>query len=160
MRRIAIWMLATASAIALAFAWKTSTEVVLPAAPTQNAASTGSSSAPAAGSAPAAAPAQAPAAAPAPAVPDATYTGQTVNTRYGPVQVQIVVAGGQITQATATSYPSGNRENQQINGYAIPILQQETIGATSSNIAWVSGATYTSDGYTRSLQSALDQAGL
>jgi len=38
------------------------------------------------------------------------------------------------------------------------MLIQETLAAQSANIQAVSGATYTSDGYMRSLQSALDQA--
>ena len=57
-------------------------------------------------------------------------------------------------------YPSGNGTDAQINGYALPVLIQETLDAQSANIDMVSGATVTSGGYTESLQSALDQAGL
>ena len=42
----------------------------------------------------------------------------------------------------------------------LPILQQEAMSAQSAQLDSVSGATYTSDGYMRSLQSAIDRAAL
>ncbi|AKV87262.1 MULTISPECIES: FMN-binding protein [Microbacteriaceae] len=89
---------------------------------------------------------------------DGTYTGASSQTRYGPVQVQITVSGGQITDAQAVDYPNSNGRDRQINGTAIPRLVSETIQAQSSKIQMVSGATYTSGGYLSSLQSAIDQA--
>ena len=89
-----------------------------------------------------------------------TYTGDTASTRWGPVQVQITVADGKITDATAVQYPSGNGKDQEINAYALPILAQEAVAAQSAQIDHVSGATVTSDGYVQSLQSAIDQANL
>ncbi|MET2011850.1 FMN-binding protein [Microbacterium chocolatum] len=89
---------------------------------------------------------------------DGTFTGTAGSTRYGPVQVQITVAGGQITDVQVPQYPSGNSRDRQINERALPVLVSETIDAQSAEIDMVSGATYTSDGYTQSLQSALDQA--
>ena len=89
-----------------------------------------------------------------------TVTGSAVDTRWGPVQVQITVTGGKITAATAVVYPSENPRDQQINAYAIPALNKEAIGASSAKIDMISGATYTSDGYIGSLQSALTKAGL
>lgn len=89
-----------------------------------------------------------------------TYTGDTVQTRWGPVQVRITVKSGKITDVTALSYPSDNPRDQEINSYAIPQLRTEALAAQSANIDTVSGATYTSDGYKQSLQSALDSAGL
>ncbi|MGN6608767.1 MAG: FMN-binding protein [Jatrophihabitans sp.] len=89
-----------------------------------------------------------------------TYTGSAVDTVWGPVQVQITVSNGKITKATAVVFPLNNGRDQEINSYAIPALQQETIKAQSAQIDMVSGATYTSTGYIRSLQSALNQAGL
>jgi len=44
----------------------------------------------------------------------------------------------------------------QIGQYAFPKLIGETLAAQSARIDTVSGATYTSGGYIRSLQSALD----
>jgi uncharacterized protein with FMN-binding domain len=89
-----------------------------------------------------------------------TFTGDAVGTRYGDVQVQITVTDGALTAVDAIEYPSGDRHNDQINGYAIPILNEEALAAQSAGIDMVSGATVTSRGYIESLQSALDQAGL
>jgi uncharacterized protein with FMN-binding domain len=89
-----------------------------------------------------------------------TYTGAAADTRYGPVQVQITVANGALASVQAITYPMGNGQDQQINSYAIPVLNQEAASAKSANIDTVSGATFTSDGYRQSLQSALDQANL
>ena len=89
---------------------------------------------------------------------DGTFTGDTVNTRFGPVQVQITVAGGAITDVQVPEYPSGNPRDRQINERALPVLVLETTEAQSADIDMVSGATYTSEGYRESLQSAIDQA--
>jgi uncharacterized protein with FMN-binding domain len=87
-------------------------------------------------------------------------TGSSVGTQYGPVQVQVTVANKKITAVTALRYPTSTGRDQQINSYAIPVLKSETLSAQNANIDMVSGATYTSLGYIKSLQSALDQAGL
>jgi uncharacterized protein with FMN-binding domain len=84
--------------------------------------------------------------------------GAEATTRYGPVQVQITVRSGRITAAQAVEYPTQDRRDREINGWAIPQLQAETVQAQSAQIDTVSGATYTSDGYLSSLQSAIDQA--
>ena len=89
---------------------------------------------------------------------DGTYTGDSVNTRFGPVQVQLTIAGGQISDVQVIDYPNSNGRDRQINERAIPQLVSETIQAQSSQVNMVSGATYTSNGYVTSLQSALDQA--
>lgn len=89
-----------------------------------------------------------------------TYTGDAVATRYGPVQVQITVVGGKVTKSVVTQVPWNDHKDQEINSYAVPILNQEAVAAQSSSIDMVSGATFTSDGYIQSLQSALDQANL
>ena len=88
-----------------------------------------------------------------------TVTGEAIDTIYGPVQVKITVKGGKITAVTATEYPQESPRDYQINSYAIPALNQETLQASSASIDSVSGATYTSQGYIGSLQNALDQAG-
>ena len=89
-----------------------------------------------------------------------TVTGDAAETRYGPVQVQITVKNGKVSAVTATEYPSAEPRDQQINAYAIPALNQEALQAGSTNIDLISGATYTSNGYIASLQSALSKAGL
>ncbi|MER5206007.1 FMN-binding protein [Streptomyces sp. NPDC002825] len=87
-----------------------------------------------------------------------TYTGDSVATRYGPVQVRVTLSGGRITEAVAVRTPSENERDREIAGYAVPMLTSETLTAQSAQIDTVSGATYTSEGYIRSLQSALDRA--
>lgn len=89
-----------------------------------------------------------------------TYTGDAVETRWGPVQVRITVTNGKVARADAIVYPTGNPQDQQINSYAVPALDQEAVSAGSAQIDMISGATYTSEGYLQSLQSALDKAGL
>ena len=86
-----------------------------------------------------------------------TVTGEAADTRYGPVQVKVTVTSGKITQVDAIDYPQTERRDQEINSYAIPQLNQEALAAGNANIDIISGATYTSDGYIQSLQSALDK---
>ncbi len=154
MRRIVIAIGSTLTGLVLLFSWPTSlnrtTAVGLPA-------TTGTT---AAGTTTGAAAAPAPAAAAAPAATSGTFTGSAVQTPYGPVQVQVTVSNGKVTAAKAVAYPSGGGRDQQINGYAIPILNSEAVSASSASIQMVSGATFTSNGYINSLQSALDQAKL
>ncbi|MCX4861754.1 FMN-binding protein [Streptomyces canus] len=88
-----------------------------------------------------------------------TVTGDTIQTRWGPVQVRITIKDGKLTEVTAVTYPTDNPRDQEINSYAIPRLRTEALQAQSAEIDTVSGATYTSDGYRQSLQSALDSAG-
>lgn len=88
-----------------------------------------------------------------------TVTGSTVRTRYGDVAVQITVEAGQITDIQAVALPARGRSGE-ISNYVAPILASEALQAQSANIDIVSGATYTSVAYAKSLQSALDQAGI
>ncbi len=88
-----------------------------------------------------------------------TVDGPVVDTRYGPVQVEISIAAGRIEDIVALQLPTGRRSGQ-ISHVAEPILHQEALAAQNASIDIVSGATYTSDAYAQSLQAALDQAGL
>ncbi|MFB8178404.1 FMN-binding protein [Streptomyces sp. NPDC055966] len=88
-----------------------------------------------------------------------TVTGETVQTRWGPVQVRVTIRSGRITDVTAVQYPQDNPRDQEINSYALPQLRREALAAQSAQIDMVSGASYTSTGYQQSLQSALDSAG-
>jgi major membrane immunogen (membrane-anchored lipoprotein) len=89
-----------------------------------------------------------------------TVDGAAADTQYGPVQVELQISGGKIVAATAIQFPQSGGRDREINSYAIPVLQQETVAAQSAQIDTVSGATYTSQGYLQSLQSALDSAHL
>ena len=83
--------------------------------------------------------------------------GQAIQTPYGIVQVKVTVAGGKITDVSFVQLTAFDGRSQMINQAAAPILLQQTLSAQSAQIDGVSGATYTSNGYVQSLQSALDQ---
>ncbi|MFF6994087.1 FMN-binding protein [Streptomyces sp. NPDC008313] len=85
-------------------------------------------------------------------------TGDVVKTQYGPVQVRLTLAGGRVTGAEAVQAPSGGHSTE-VTDSAVPVLNREAVAAGSADIDAVSGATYTSGGYKKSLQSALDRAG-
>ena len=85
-------------------------------------------------------------------------TGTVETTLRGPMQVELTLAGQKITRVTVLQRTNDGPESQQIDGAAIPRLVSETLAAQSGRIDAVSGATYTSEGYIGSLQSALDQA--
>ena len=89
-----------------------------------------------------------------------TVTGSVAQTQWGPVQVELAVRNGSITKVSILQYPNGNGRDVEIARYSLPILIHETLSSQSANIDMVSGATYTSDGYLQSLQSALDQVNL
>jgi Uncharacterized protein conserved in bacteria len=88
------------------------------------------------------------------------YTGAPIETQYGVVQVAVTVSGRHIDAVSFVRLDAFDQHSQDINSQAAPILLQETINAQSARIDTVSGATYTSDGYVQSLQSALDRAGI
>ena len=90
------------------------------------------------------------------------FAGNVVATRFGTVQVQvqITVASGQLTDVTALKLTDAGNQSVRISARAAPILRSEALAAQSANVDVVSGATYATDGYTSSLQSALDQAGM
>jgi uncharacterized protein with FMN-binding domain len=81
--------------------------------------------------------------------------GQTIQTRWGPVQVEATVVDGAVCEVHAISWPSGDGRSQMINAYAIPQLDAMAT-ASPTSFDYISGATYTSDGYHQSLQSILD----
>lgn len=170
MRKIITGLMGTISGVALLFSYHTSTatqaatvaatatEDSQSAATTPNAAeSQGSSSSSSSGST-ASEPSSSAQATESTAGVSGTFTGDAVQTRYGAVQVEITVQDGVITSSAAIQYPNRDRHDQQINSYAIPVLNAEAVDAQSAHIDAVSGATYTSVGYVRSLQSAIDEA--
>ena len=73
------------------------------------------------------------------------------------MQVRVTLVGSRITDVTALSLPQGGHSGD-ISSYAGPQLRREALSAQSAGIDTVSGASYTSAGYARSLQSALDKA--
>jgi len=176
LRRITTVVVASISGLVLLFSYHTSTMgsravasspgIVLAARETTVTVTSPATEQPATDGAPATAPDPATAtdsaptttAAPASDAPQ-VVDGDSIDTRWGPVQVEVTVAGGKITDVQPLAVPYDNGRSQEINNYAVPILRQEIIDAQSAQIDTVSGATYTSGGYRDSLQSALDQIG-
>ena len=85
---------------------------------------------------------------------------RNLTTWWGPVQVEITVSNGQITNVSTLQYPNGDRRSLNISNQVLPWLQQEALRTQSTNITGISGATYTSNGFRTSLASALQKAGL
>jgi len=94
----------------------------------------------------------------APGGTSGTFTGTTVQTQWGPVQVRITLQNGRIVKAQAIKFPNDNHHDIEINSWAVPQLQEATVQANSAQIDSLSGATVTSGGYIASLQSAIDKA--
>ena len=164
MKRIVLWVLSTLSTLVVLFGYHTSTSATMAtgtgtetaitgqaatgsgtgtttsgSAPPSDTGSTGSSSS---------------------SSSTTTVTGTAAQTRYGPVQVQLEVSGSTITNVSVLQYPNSDGRDIQINQYALPQLIQQTLDQQDGSVSMISGATYTSEGYSQSLQSALDQAGL
>ncbi|HEY2224719.1 FMN-binding protein [Actinomycetospora sp.] len=155
-RRIALWGLTTVSTVVLLFSYRTSTSSTMPAAagtPATTTAGTASSTGAATASGTTTT-------ATSTSTYTGTVTGAAADTRWGPVQVRVTLAGGKITAVDVVQQPDENPKDQEINADAVPALVSETLEAQSTQIDMVSGATYTSEGYVQSLQSALDQAGV
>lgn len=94
-------------------------------------------------------------------LPSGVFAGNTINTRWGPVQVEITVKEGVVVAAKALRFPSGDQRSLSISQQAIPYLVEQTLGVLSaSGVQGVSRASYTSDGWRSSLQSALKKAGI
>ena len=85
-------------------------------------------------------------------------TGNVIMTGYGPTQVQVTLSAGKIVKVTVLQHTDDGLNSQMIDGRALPLLNNETLAAQSAKINAVSGASYTSAGYIKSLQSALDKA--
>lgn len=153
MRRITMWFVGTVVIVVLLFSYRTSTSgaggataaappgVVTPApgATSTSGSTSGSDTGSASGT-------------------DVVVNGTVAQTRWGPVQVQVHIAAGKITDVKALRVPNGDRRDVEINSYAVPQLHDEVLAAQSAHVDAVSGATVTSDGYISSLQAALDQA--
>ncbi len=157
MRRITMWGLSTLSVLVLLFSYHTSTssqattsiQGPLQAGSGRAAAAqsgvTGSGSSGSSGSSGTAA---------------GTFAGDVVDTRWGVVQVQITVRKGKITKVDVLQVPWNNSRDQEINSYVVPIYNQDAVAKQSAQVDVISGATVTWQGYTSSLQSAIDKANL
>ena len=88
-----------------------------------------------------------------------TVTGDLETDRYGNTQVKVTIKNGKITAVTVLAYNDGDPRSAQISESAIPVLRSEVLSKQTAAVDTVSGATYTSNAYEASLQSALDKAG-
>ncbi len=84
-------------------------------------------------------------------------TGEDVSYPYGDLQVRVTRRGSQITDVSLVRLDSNDPRSQGIDQSAVPQLRQEALSAQSAHIDGVSGASYTSQAYAESLQSALDK---
>jgi uncharacterized protein with FMN-binding domain len=96
--------------------------------------------------------------APSPAAGDQQIDGDVIGTQFGDIQIRLLESGGRIVDVQALELPSDRRRSRDISQFSEPILQSEALQAQSAQIDTVSGATYTSEAYRESLQSALDRA--
>lgn len=90
---------------------------------------------------------------------DGTYDGDVVQTRYGPMQIEVVITNGKIASAVALQQPDGDRTSRQINEQVIPMLNDAIVQYQTLDFGNVSRATFSTNGYKESAQSALDKAG-
>jgi len=160
MKKIVLAVMTTISGLVMLFSYHTSTQSVAATAPEETDTGNTQSDAGTTTTAPSATPTASASPSASGSGGDGTYTGDAVETRWGTVQVEITVEAGRITSADAVQFPSENRRDQQINAYAVPVLNAEAVQAQSASIDAVSGATVTSGGYIESLQSAIDAAHL
>lgn len=85
--------------------------------------------------------------------------GAIYRNKWGPVQVQASFGSdGSLADVVVLQSPSADGKSIRINDRAVPVLNSEALTAKSANVDTVSGATYTSNDYRRSLQSAIDTA--
>ena len=99
-----------------------------------------------------------PSASPSPTALNGTFTGADVPNRFGDVQVRVVISNGRISDVQAVQLPTDRAESAYISQQVGPWLRTEALQAQSANIDIISGATYTSQSYAQSLESALQQA--
>ena len=90
--------------------------------------------------------------------PVRTGTGRIVTTPFSVIQVRVTFTGKQLTRVETVELSGTGARTQAINTHAEPILREEALEAGSAKIDVVSGATYTSESYRDSLQSAIDAA--
>jgi uncharacterized protein with FMN-binding domain len=156
--RAAVAIVATAIAVVLLFSFKTPAQArprtpvadLAQPSPTPSASPTPSDS-----SAPTPTPTPSNA---GPTYKDGQYTGQDFPNQFGDTQVKVTISGGRITNVQAVQLPFDRQRSAEISQYAAPLLHDEVLQAQSAQIDSLSGATYTSDAYAQSVQSALDQA--
>jgi uncharacterized protein with FMN-binding domain len=90
---------------------------------------------------------------------ETAVNGKVANTAYGPVQIQLIMQNSKIVKVAVLQQPANTIRDIQIGEFAFPKLISETLTAQNAKVDAVSGASYTSAGYIKSLQSAVDNGG-
>jgi uncharacterized protein with FMN-binding domain len=88
----------------------------------------------------------------------ATATGDAIQFQYGTLQLKATLTAGRLSGVTVVRLKPEPGRSESIDAQAIPLLRVEALRAHSANVDVISGATYTSEAYARSLQSAIDRA--
>ncbi len=89
-----------------------------------------------------------------------TFDGAAVRTPYGSYQAELTVTAGKITNIAMLQTGNKDGTSQQISGYALPQLIKAVLQKQTANVGYVSGASYTTQGFEGSVQSAMQAAGL
>lgn len=89
-----------------------------------------------------------------------TFDGSPVGTRYGTFQVEAVINSGKITDIKMLQSGANDPTSRQITDYALPLLINAVMQQQTWNVGYVSGASYSTQGFESSLKDALSQAGL
>jgi len=90
---------------------------------------------------------------------DGSFTGRREYAYYGWMRVRAIVSGGRLRDVRILEYPNDNGTSRYINGVALPYLIREAVNVQSSRVDLISGATFTSDAFQKSLADALRRAG-
>jgi uncharacterized protein with FMN-binding domain len=85
-------------------------------------------------------------------------TGKVIQYQYGVLQLRATLTRGRLTGVSIAQLQPEPGRSAFIDSQAIPLLKAEALRARSATIDAVSGATYTSEAYAQSLQSAIDRA--
>ncbi len=96
---------------------------------------------------------------PTPPSIDGTYTGPSVDARFGEMQVAVTISDGRISDVTALRITDRDARSVELGNKAARVLRERVIKSQSADVRNVSGATYSADAYLSSLQAALDEAG-
>ena len=83
--------------------------------------------------------------------------GPLENYSYGQLAVKVTIANGHIVDLKINSLQTLESYSQQLEQQVVPMLKAEVLKAQGTKIYAISGATYTSEAYAYSIQSALDK---
>lgn len=83
--------------------------------------------------------------------------GSDVQYGYGDVEVKVTMTGSKITDVSLVRHSAYDQRSAMIDQVALPQLHSQALSLQNGKVDGVSGATYTSEGYAQSLQSAIDK---